>query len=249
MALIVRDFCDVIAPGLSLISYTITGPNNCPHLYALRLCMDSTHPADAHLPFNLQRPMINVLDLPLCHTRSLAIHTVKVSQIVDMPFNAPPEQSHIRSFSLRSPGMDMDSHWDFYLTRESIRANEGKHIYLLHDDGPIVIKDQEEDSQDTASAPVPQENAVASIPQENAVTPIPQENAVALVPQETAVAPIPREPTEGPVAQDDPNAPVAEETGSNAGQQSGRESPELLDMLGLLLERTRSILSQTTEAP
>ena len=187
MGLIAKDFVDEIATGLFLTSTTVTEPNNSRCIYCLRLEMGTWHWADIDLPIEQRRTAVNELDLPIAHARALALHTVKVGQIIDMDFAPPPEQTHLPFYGLRTLGTA--HHWTFYLSRESIITNEGDCIQLLPNEPPIVI-DHEDDSQEAPEMQGQSGRAASSA-------------------------------SEGP-----------------AGDQQGRESPVLLDLLGMLQSRS-----------
>ena len=196
MGLIAKDFEDEIAAGLFLTSTTVTAPNNSRYIYCLRLEMGSWHWADLHLPIDQRRTVINEMDLPIAHARALALHTVKVGQIIDMEFAPPPEQPRLPFYGLRSHGTAY--HWTYYLSRQSIIANEGDCIELLPDEPPIVI-DDETDSRD---APVPME-------------------------------------TRTPGVQGQPGRADSGAREATDRDQQGRDSPVLLDLLGMLQSRNQ----------
>ena len=250
-------FWDVISQDLSLTNFVQTEPNNTRFIYCIRMQMYTMDRQDAHLSIDRRRPLVDVVDIPICHARALSDHTDSVMTVIDSFFPCPPEIPLIRFYGLRSPGMDF--YWDHYLTRESIIANEGPGITLIEEEpipaaptapstthgtepstAPLAAPTAAPDANpDSDSAPV---TAEGSAPTEPGYSPVPIVDPVG----ETVCEP-PSVLASGRVATDEFEAAVTYPRAREAGEfdvvvtrPRARESPELLDIYGLLEDRTRA---------
>ena len=248
-------FWDVISQDLSMTNFIQTEPNNSRMLYCIRIQLHSMARQDAHLPIDRRQPLVDVVDIPICQARDLANHADRVMNVIDSSFDAPPELPLIRFFGLRSPGMDF--HWDHYLTRESILANEGPHVTLIEEgstpanaeEGPSAPVTSPDTVPDTVpltapvmSPDVTPDTAPVTTPGNTPTTAVEEEGAG---PMETEYSPV---PVVDPIAEPVCEHPSALVTGRTTASQfdaavthpHARESPELIDLYGMLEDHTRA---------